>query len=47
MTFDTKTTSEQREQMKAFVKPYQAPKQYHPKEVIGPKSEKTLPVRGR
>ena len=47
MAIDLKLTSEQKKQMQAFVKPTPQGKPMNPKETIGDKSERTLPIRGR
>ena len=47
MAIDLKLTSEQKKQMQAFVKPTPQGKLVNPKENIGQKSERTLPIRGR
>jgi len=47
MTIDLKLTGEQKKQMQAFVKPTPQGKLMNPKEKVGEKSERTLPIRGR
>jgi len=46
MAIDLKLTGEQKKQMSSFVKPQAQPKLINPKEKIGDKSQKTLPIRG-
>lgn len=47
MAIDLKLTGEQRKQMQSFVKPTPQGKLINPKEKIGEKSQKTLPIRGQ
>jgi hypothetical protein len=46
MAIDLKLTSEQKKQMSSFVKPTPQGKLMNPKEKLGEKSAKTLPIRG-
>jgi hypothetical protein len=46
MKMASKVTAEQREQMKSFLKPKAAAKPMHPKERIGEKTNRVLPIRG-
>ena len=46
MAIDLKLTAEQKKSINSFVKPQAQPKLVNPKEKIGEKSERTLPIRG-
>ena len=47
MAIDLKLTGDDKKAMKAFVKPTPQGKLINPKENIGDKSERTLPIRGK